>query len=76
MRPSEIQSMASLRGHVDNAVRFLNEKRIMISEQKQKADLSGSPVDELLHSSKDYFGLLRNFGGDREVVRYTRETSR
>ncbi len=76
IRTSEMQQTASIRGHLDDAIRFLNEKQIIISEKKQRADLSGSPVEELLHSSKDYFGLLRNFGGDREVLKYTRETSR
>jgi len=76
IRTSEMQQTTSIRGHLDDAIRFLNEKQIIISEKKQRADLSGSPVEELLHSSKDYFGLLRNFGGDREVLKYTRETSR
>jgi len=76
IRGFEMQQTVSLRGHLDDAIRFLKEKQIIVSEKKQRADLSGSPVEELLHSSRDYFGLLRNFGGDREVLKYTRETSR
>jgi len=76
IRASEIEQTVSLRGHLDDAIRFLNEKHVIVSEKKQRADLSGSPVEELLHSSKEYIGLLRNFGGDREVLKYTRETSR
>jgi len=76
IRASEMQQTASLRGHLDDAIRFLNEKHVIVCEKKQRADLSGSPVEELLHSSKEYIGLLRNFGGDREVLKYTRETSR
>ena len=76
IRTSEMQQTTSLRRHLDDAIRFLNEKQIIVSEKKQRADLSGSPVEELLHSSKEYIGLLRNFGGDREVLKYTRETSR
>jgi len=71
-----MQQTTSLRRNLDDAIRFLNEKQIIVSEKKQRADLSGGPVDELLHSSKEYIGLLRNFGGDKEVLRYTRETSR
>jgi len=71
-----MQQTASLREHLDDAIGFLNEKQIIVSENKQRADLSGSPVEELLHSSKEYVGLLRNFGGDRDVLRYTREASR
>jgi len=76
IRTSEMQETVSLRRQLDDAIRFLNEKQIIVSEKKQRADLSGSPVEEMLHSSKEYIGLLRNFGGDREVLKYTRETSR
>lgn len=76
IRDPEMQQTAAIRKRLDDAITFLNEKQIIVSEKKQRADLSGGPVDELLHSSKEYVGLLKNFGGDRDVLRYTREASR
>jgi len=76
LRTSEMQQTAAIRGHLDDAIGFLNEKEVIVSEKKQRADLSGSSVEEVLHSSKEYMALLRNFGGDKEVLKYAQEASR
>jgi len=64
----------SLQGKVKEALGILNEKKIVVSQKRMRADLSKTrPMEETLHSASDFVILLREFGGDREVLRYRRE---
>lgn len=66
--------ICNLQGKIRSALKILNEKKIVISQKRMRADLSGPhPKEEMLHSVPDFITLLREFGGDRDVLGYRRE---
>ena len=66
--------ISNLQGKIKGALKILNEKKIVVSQKRMRADLSKPhPTEEMLHSAPDFMTLLREFGGDRDVLRYRRE---
>jgi hypothetical protein len=65
------EEVNSLQAQIVNALNLLNERGVITSETRLKADLlRPSPTKEFLHTAKEYFVLLKMFGSDREVFRY------
>ncbi|MFQ6080190.1 MAG: hypothetical protein ACE5OW_00780 [Candidatus Bathyarchaeia archaeon] len=66
--------IGNLQGKIEGALKILNEKKIVVSQKRMRAELSKPhPTEETLHSAPDLITLLREFGGDRDVLRYRRE---
>jgi len=66
--------ISNLQGKIKGALKILNENKIVVSQMRMRADLSKTgPTEETLHSALDFITLLREFGGDRDVLRYRRE---
>jgi len=66
--------IGNLQGKIKGALKILNENKIVVSQMRMRADLSKTrPTEETLHSAPDFITLLREFGGDRDVLRYRRE---
>jgi len=62
------------RKKIKDALKFLNEKGVVTSQKKLRADLSKPyATEENMHTAKDFVTLLREFGGDKDVIRYRRE---
>ena len=62
------------RKKIKDALKFLNEKGVVASQKKLRADLSKPyATEENMHTAKDFVTLLREFGGDKDVIRYRRE---
>lgn len=63
-----------LQKKIKDALKILNEKGIVTSQNRLRADLSKPyPTEENMHTAKDFVTLLREFGGDKDVIRYRRE---
>ncbi|RLG98591.1 hypothetical protein DRO28_02400 [Candidatus Bathyarchaeota archaeon] len=63
-----------LRDKLDEAIKLLNERGLILSGKRVRANLSSSkPTEEDFHQIKDFFTLIREFGSDRYVLRYRRE---
>ncbi len=74
MKTLSEDQISNLRGKIEGALKVLNEKKIVVSQKRVRADLSKPhPKEETLHSASDLITLLREFGGDRDVLRYRRE---
>jgi len=62
------------RKKIKDALKFLNEKGVVTSQKRLRADLSKPyATEENMHTAKDFVTLLREFGGDKDVIRYRRE---
>ena len=74
MKTLSEDQISNLQGKIKGALKILNEKKIVVSQKRVRADLSKPhPTEETLHSAPDLIILLREFGGDRDVLRYRRE---
>ncbi|MCD6530237.1 hypothetical protein J7L06_08160 [Candidatus Bathyarchaeota archaeon] len=63
-----------LRDRVNKAIKLLSERGLILVENRVRASLSSSkPTKEEFYQIKDFFPLLREFGGDKYVLRYRRE---
>ena len=73
LRNIELDKIPEFEKNIEKAIKYLNEERIIKSQEKMKGDLSGKPIKEVFHTISNISHLLIVYGGDKEVLNYRKQ---